>query len=43
MVTGFNIYHQIAPHPFVTIESGLCVISEIVLLGFVVAEFQLNS
>jgi hypothetical protein len=33
MVTGFNIYHQIAPHPFVTIEIGLRVTSEIVLLG----------
>jgi hypothetical protein len=34
MVTGFNVYHQIAPHPLVTIEIGLCVTSETVLLGF---------
>jgi len=42
MVTDFNIYRQIASHPFVTIEIGLCVISEIGLV-FVVTEYQWSS
>jgi hypothetical protein len=42
MVIDFNIYHQIAAHPFVTTEIGLCVTSETGLV-FVVTEYQWNS